>query len=130
MKNENGESLHVSMTSEPYMTKGARRASRRLGWSLVVLFVVTAAIGVGNLLFTKEQNHSIQRAELSSCSFFLHLAGLPVTTIGTTGKASLLAVQIVSDSRVSWRGRGCPGTLPLPSQSFRKWAAYYHVPVG
>jgi len=118
------------MTSEPYITEGARRASRRLAWSLVVLFAVTAVIGAANLIYTTQQVHRVRHAERSACGFYAHLADLPISVNPVTRKATLLAVQIVSDARVSWRGLGCPGTLPPPAPSFVKWAAFFKLPVS
>jgi len=70
----------------------------------------------------------LQRAVTSSCRFNADLADLPVTVNPATGKAALLGVKIVADAREAWHGLGCPGALPPPSPSFRRWAAYYRLP--
>jgi hypothetical protein len=127
---ESGERLHVALTSEPYITEGARRTARRLAWSLVVLFVITAVIGAANLIYTTQRVNAASRADSSSCRFFADLAGLPITVSPSTHTATLLGVEIISDAREAWHGRGCPGTLPPPSASFRHWAAYYRLPIG
>lgn len=64
----------------------------------------------------------------ASCGFYHDLTPLPITT-GPTGKASRLGVQIVSDSRATYVGQGCPGPLPPPDPSFVRWARYFGIPI-
>jgi hypothetical protein len=103
------------------ITRGARRAA--LG-----LIALTLLVGGGNLWASWDEARGVQHAAASSCRFFADLAGVPITVVPATGKASMLGVQIVSDSRVAWRGLGCPGTLPPPSPSFALWAKFYGLP--
>jgi len=116
------------MTTGPYITPGARKAAHRLARSLVILFAVTILLAGANLLYTDREVRAAQRSAAGACKFFADLAGLPVSVNPATGAPSLLAVQIVSDSRVAWRGLGCTGWLPAPSASFERWAKFYHLP--
>jgi len=92
------------------------------------LLILTLLVGAGNLWASWDETRSVQHAAASSCRFFADLAPLPITTSPATGKASLLGVKIVSDSRLAWRGLGCPGSLPPPAPSFAQWAKYYRLP--
>lgn len=103
------------------ITRGARRAAAGL-------LVLTLLVGAGNLWASWDLTRGVQHDAASSCRFFADLAGVPITVSPATGRPSLLGVQIVSDSRLAWRGLGCPGTLPPPSASFAQWAKYYHLP--
>lgn len=52
------------MTSGPYITEGARRAAHRLGYSLIVLFIVSIGLAAGNLLWSNSIVHSnVQRVQ-------------------------------------------------------------------
>lgn len=64
----------------------------------------------------------------ASCAFYRDLAPVPIT-VGPTGKASKLGVQIVSDSRAAFVGQACPGLLPAPARSFVRWARFYGIPI-
>ena len=92
------------------------------------LVALTLVVGGGNLWASWTEGQGVQHSSASACRFFADLAGLPVTVTPTTKKASLLGVQIVADSRLAWRGLGCPGTLAPPAPSFEQWARYYHLP--
>lgn len=121
---------------------GARQQARYLAYALCVLFVVAIAIGAANLLFTSSQVHHVaatnekltqavaleQQQIRADCGFYGHLSGLPITDPPGPGNPSRLGVQIISDSRASFLGHGCPGHLPPPDPSFAKWAAFYHLP--
>ena len=125
------------------ITPGARRAARHLAWSLSMLFLVTIGLLAASFLFQNSQLQQVrsnsaglaaavaleQKQIHADCGFYGHLSGLPVT-LGPDGKASRLGVQIISDSRGAFLGHGCPGTLPPPSSSFEKWAAYYHLTIS
>jgi hypothetical protein len=107
------------------------RATRR---ALIYLFAVAVAIGGANLYWTSREvgqqrttTDQLRTAVVASCGFAADLASAPVVA-GPTGKASQLGVKIVSDSRVQWRGLGCPGHLAPPQPSFVKWAKVYHLP--
>jgi hypothetical protein len=130
---EGGERLHVAMTSEPYITAGARRAAHRLAWSLVVLFVVSASLSAGNLLYTTQKVDEANVRARAQCLQNMHISPSPVTVLLVSGKPPAkppLGVQIVSDNRVAWRQAGCEGHLPPPDPSFLKWAHFYGLPVG
>jgi hypothetical protein len=103
------------------MTRGARRAAAYLAVLLLV-------IGAASLLFTVREIGQLRAAVLSECAFAADLAGAPVSVAPATGKAAKLGVSIVADSRVQWRGLGCPGRLAPPAPSFVRWARYYHLP--
>jgi hypothetical protein len=104
------------------LTAAARRA-------VVTLFTVCVLLAGTSMLFTGCQVRQLRQSVLSACLFAADIAGAPVVA-GPAGKPSKLAVSIVSDSRVQWRGLGCPGRLPPPAPSFAKWAKYYHLPAG
>jgi hypothetical protein len=124
-------------------TPASRKQARALAYAVCVLFVVGIAIGAANLLFTSSQVHQVkknsdglekalaleQKQIRADCGFYLHLSGLPVTDPPGPGDPSRLGVQIISDSRASFTGHGCPGHLPAPDASFVKWAGFYHLPV-
>lgn len=119
------------------MTEGARRAAHRLAWSVIVLFIISIVIGTGNLLFTTDQVHRLQSASRSlekqlhaDCGWYGHIASLPVTVPPGAKRPTVLSVRLISDSRVAWHARGCPGPVPPPDPSLVKWAAYYHLPIG
>ena len=109
------------MDGHATITRGARRAA-------VGLLVLTLITGAGNLLASWNEARGVQHAAASSCRFFADLAGVPIAVSPATGKPAELGVQIVSDSRIAWRGLGCPGVLPPPSPSFAQWARYYRLP--
>lgn len=133
----------------PDGTQTKRR--RSLGWSIIALFAITLGIGGANLLFTSSQVSSVaatnakvarQEAALekqqailerqiqADCNVYARLAPLPVTLNITTGRPTLLSVQLISDSRVAWTAKGCTGTLAAPDPSFVKWASFYHLPLN
>jgi hypothetical protein len=141
----------MSTASEDPDRESTRRQSRQLAYALCVLFAVGLAIGAANLLWTNSQVHALQdtqdalrrtnsallvttrkqeRQIQADCVFYGHLAGLPVTTNITTGKPTRLSVQLISDVRVTWRDRDCPGMLPPPDPSFTRWARAYGLPAG
>lgn len=103
------------------ISRGAKRAA-------IGLLILVLLVGGGNLWASWDETRGVQRAAASSCRFFADLAGVPIAVSPATGKASLLGVQIVSDSRLAWRGLRCPGSLPPPSPSFEQWAKYYRLP--
>ena len=104
------------------ISRGARRAAAGM---LALMLLV----GAGNLLASWDEARGVQHAAASSCRFFADLAGVPISVSPATGKPpARLGVQIVSDSRIAWRGLGCPGVLPPPSPSFMLWAQYYRLP--
>jgi hypothetical protein len=103
------------------ITRGARLAA-------IGLLILTLLTGAGNLWASLDLTRGVQQDAASSCRFFADLAGLPVAVTPATGKAALLGVEIVADSRLAWRGLGCPGALPAPAPSFILWARYYRLP--
>lgn len=103
------------------ITRGARRAA-------IGLLILTLLVGAGNLWASWNEERGTRHAAASSCRFFSDLAGVPVTVAPGTAKASILGVQIISDSRLAWHGLGCPGVLPPPAPSFVRWAQYYRLP--
>jgi hypothetical protein len=105
------------------ITVGALRA-------VIFLFMFASLVGVFNLWWTSRQVGAQHHSVIAQCKFDYDLSGLPVTLNPATGKPSLLGVQIVSDSRVAWRGLGCPGRLAPPAPSFARWARYYHLPAS
>ncbi len=105
------------------MTRGAR-------WAAIGLLLLTLIVGGANLLATYLQVHTVRGAVQAECRFNHDLGGVPITINPATKKASLLGVEIVADSRLAWRGLGCPGQLPAPSPSFVRWALYYHLPAN
>lgn len=101
------------------MTRGARHA-------VVFLFALTVMLASANLLWA---SHNVGRItdELSAeCAFNRDLAPLPVTVPPGAKRASVLGVEIVADARAAWHVAGCKGSLPPPSPSLLRWAAYYH----
>ncbi len=114
--------------------KALRRYGRRNRKFIIfdiALTVLLSAVGflAVHATHSAEQASSAQRrGSLSSCEFFADLAGLPVAVNPATGKASILGVKIISDSRVAWRGIGCSGSLARPSASLIRWARFYHLP--
>lgn len=102
------------------MTKGAYRATRRLGWVLAAVFAVLLLAVTANLILTLNRT-------TAACSFYKDLSGLPVTNAAGTNRPSELGVAIIAHSRESFRGSGCGGGLPPPSASFRHWAPFYHL---
>jgi len=107
----------------PGMSRGARHGFAYL--SILMLLLAGA-----NLLWTSLEVRSADTKAQAQCQFDADLGGAPVTVDPRTGKASLLAVTIISDARTAWRQSGCPGRLAAPSPSFRQWAAHYRLPAG
>lgn len=106
----------------------AARATRNIAArALTVIVVAFAVIAIGGVVRTTQR---LTREVQSQCHFDADLAGLPVTVNPATGKASVLGVKIVSDSRVAWHQAGCPGRLAPASPSFSRWARFYHLPTG
>lgn len=93
---------------------------------------VSVWVGIGLvltlLLFLSWTAIQQERKLESSCDFYRGLTSIPIT-VGPTGQASKLAVQIVSGARETFIGQGCPGALPPPSASFVHWAHFYGYPV-
>ena len=104
------------------MSRGARRA-------VVVLFLLTAALAGGNLLFTAQQVSSVRMQQIAACAFDSDLGTAPVVVVPPATKAGILGVKIISDARVAWHGLGCPGELPAPGPGFVRWATFYHLPI-
>jgi hypothetical protein len=100
------------------------RVHRVRWWLLCVLAVVVAAaiVALGVLVYRDEARLQ------ASCRFYQHLAGAPVMA-GASGKASRLGVSIIVDSRDAFTGQACPGSLPPPAPSLKRWAAYYRLRV-
>jgi hypothetical protein len=115
-----------------------------------VLFVVSFAIGAGNVLFTTSQVHQagqntlgVQRANArlqmiiarqeqqirADCDFYGDLAGLPLAD-AANGYPSELGVKIISDTRAAWHGHGCAGKLAPPDPTFVAGAHHYRLPVN
>lgn len=136
--------------AELYISPGARRASRRLAWAVVVLFVVVIGVGAANLVFTSNQVHSVRDAQAQAaqntialrqanavlrrqlqadCDADRDLAGLPLANM-PDGHPARLGVRIISDFRGSWHRKDCPGTLPPPDPSYVSGARFYHLPVN
>lgn len=116
------------------MTRGARQATHRLVWSLIVLFAFTIIIGLLNLLFTSNQVHNLRHTNArleqqvrADCGWYEHISGLPITFPPGAVRPTRLGVQLIVDSRIAWTGHGCPGKIPPPDPSLLKWAAYYHI---
>lgn len=122
---------------------GQAGLSPRLRRALVALFLlpsliaVVAVVGVARTQHGQDQTvrkldrtvAKLRREVTAECAFNSDLAPLPVAA-GPTGKASLLGVKIVADSRVAWHREGCPGRLVRASPSFARWARFYHLPTG
>ena len=106
--------------SLPGISRGARRA-------VVMLFVLTLAVGAASLFFTASEVGKLRAAVLSECAFAADVGSAPVA-VAPGGKASELGVSIVADSRAQWRKLGCPGHLAPPQPSFSRWARYYRLP--
>ena len=92
------------------------------------LFVITLAMFGLNLLFTAREVSDLRHAVQASCHFAADIGGVPIQVNLKTGRAPLLGVKIVSDSRVQWHGLGCPGHLVPPARSFVHWAKVYRLP--
>jgi hypothetical protein len=110
------------------MTVGARRG-------LTYIFLLTVILIGGSYWQSSQAQNRLasQQAALrmsvqAQCRFDADLGSAPITLNPATGKASLLGVSIVSDSRVAWHGLGCPGKLAPPSPSFLKWSKFYGLP--
>lgn len=105
----------------PGITSGAVHA-------VTFLFLFATALAVANLLFTAREVTSIRRTVGAECHFFADLSSAPLTVNPVTGRPAALGVEVISDARQAWRGLHCGGALPPPSQSFLRWARYYHLP--
>ena len=97
-------------------------------YAIIFLFVFAMTLAGANLLFASSQVRHLRSAVLTQCHFDRDLGSVPVTVNPGTQRASKLAVTLVSDGRVAWYGLHCPGKLPPPTQSFVRWAAFYHLP--
>jgi hypothetical protein len=104
--------------------------SRKVLLGFVYLSVLMLLLAAANLLYTARQTSASDARARAQCRSNADLAGAPITVNPKTGKAALLLVKVVSDARVAWHQAGCPGPLPSPDPSFRRWAAYYHLPVS
>ena len=105
---------------------GPRGLSRLQGRAVVVLFLISALVGTGDLYWTAHEVNQVRDAVLASCAFADDVGSAPVA-VAPGGKASELGVSIVADSRAQWRRLGCPGHLAPPQPSFVRWARYYHL---
>jgi hypothetical protein len=108
---------------EPGITSGARRG-------IAYLFIFIALIAAISLIYTTLTADHLHVELQSQCQFDADLGGVPVSLNPATGRASVLGVKIVSDSRVAWHQAGCPGRLAPPSPSVARWAKFYHLPTG
>lgn len=120
-KGDKGDRGEQGKRGEQGMTRGARRA-------IIYLFTLTVVLAGLNLFWTSREVGRVRAAVVASCGFAAALSSAPLAVNPKTGKASLLAVKIVADSRAQWLGLGCPGRLPPPSPSFVKWAKAYGQP--
>ena len=135
----------------------SRQQARYLAYAVIVLFIFTIAIGISNLLFTNSQVSTVRSTQSEAsqntialqrqndplqatiarqeqqiradCHFDADLAGLPIAS-GPNGKPSELGVKIISDSRATFRGHGCPGSLPPPDPSYLAGAKLYGLPAN
>lgn len=101
---------------------------RRVSIAIVILFVIDFALTSTFLVILARQVNNVRRGDASSCAFFGDVAGAPVTPANGT-EPSKLGVAIVSDARLAFIGRKCPGSIPAPGAGFVHWATYYHLPV-
>jgi len=151
-----GEATHVDHATievaeiDIRQSPASRKAFRGLLRAIVVLFFLSFAIGAANLLFTNSQVHQVQKNTENTrrlaqnqariiarqqqqiradCGVDKDLAGLPLANL-PNGHPSELGVKIVSDFRVAWNRKGCPGVLPPPDPSFIAGAKFYHLPVN
>jgi hypothetical protein len=122
LRGPKGEQGDEGAPGPPGMTPGARRG-------FVYLSLLMLLLSAANLLYTARQTGAADSRSRAQCGFDTDLGSAPVA-LSLTGKASQLAVTIVSDARIAWHQAGCDGHLPGPSPSFRHWAVYYHLPVG
>ena len=109
------------------ITKGARRGLLYLillGVVVNAATIILAARGVTGARRVSEEN--VTRL-VAQCRFYGDVGSAPVAVDPATGKVALLAVTIVADARLAWRGLGCRGGQPPPSRSFVKWAAYWDL---
>jgi hypothetical protein len=106
---------------------GMPRAARR---GFVYLAVLTLLLAAFNLLWTSRQVGAASAKTQAQCRFDADIGTAPVALNPKTGQPSLLGVTIVSDARIAWHQTACPGQLPSPSPSFRRWAVYFRLPVG
>lgn len=107
--------------SGPGLTSAAR-------YAIVFMFVFAVALAGLNLLASSSEVHHLRSAVLTQCHFDRDLGSVPVAVNPGSGRASKLAVTLVSDGRTAWYGLHCPGRLPPPAPSFVRWAAFYHLP--
>jgi hypothetical protein len=102
------------------LLRSSRRALNYLvSVESVLLALALAAVGVLGWKVLADESRLA-----ASCSFYSDLGQAPVTA-----KSSTLAVKIISDSRASFRGQNCPGTLPAPSSELLRLAAADHVTI-
>jgi hypothetical protein len=102
------------------MTSGAKRG-------LAYLVVVGILINAGVYYLSARSVNKLSVQQHAQCRFYADLGSLPIA-VGVNGKASIVAVTIVSDARVAWHRLGCTGTLQPADPSFLQWAAYYKLP--
>lgn len=119
-----------AMWRGPKGDKGDPGITSRTRRSIVYLFALGILIAAVSLVGVVRTQDHLRSEVQSQCRFDGDLAGLPLAVNPATGKAAVLGVKIVSDSRVAWHQAGCPGTLPPPSPSFARWARFYHLPTG
>lgn len=133
--------------AEMWISPGAELATHRLRkaliWSFVVLFITTIGLLIASFLYQTGRVHQIQlntaaitrdsvtlrQQVLADCAVDRDLAGIPVTP-GMNGHPTKLSVRIISDFRLSWHQKSCPGKLPPPDPTFVAGARFYHLPVN
>jgi len=126
------------------MTPGARRGLAYL-FVLVLLIIggayyqsarsVSRVSAEQHRLNVQQHNLAVQERRLhqevlTQCRWYGdvgNLAAAPVALNPRTHQASKIGIGAVADSRVAWRGLGCPGTLRPPGASFRHWARVFHL---
>jgi hypothetical protein len=111
----------------------ALKRFHRLRWvafgALIAVLVIAGVTG-GTVIYHQQRRlDSQQLALFAGCKFFTDLARLPVEPVAPLTRPSEAVVSIVVDARATAHGLGCP-SIPPPSPSLKKWAAYYHIPLG
>ena len=117
----------------------ALKGYHRLRWAALGVLGTVLALSIcavwavivhqSDQIAQQQQQIARQQNEITvACGFFTDLASLPVTPAPTVKRPTRLGVSIVADSRATAKAFGCP-VIPPPTDSLRKWAAYYHIPL-
>lgn len=95
--------------------------------SMAMLLLLMLLIGAGNLVITTRYFNDLQKQIHASCAFAKDIGTAPIKPVKPAKTVPRLAVVIVTDARISYDGRDCPGKLPPPSDSLVYWARHYHI---